>query len=266
MTELSHDVPAADIQGGLRQGMAEVIEDFEKIRNQSKRIESAIRKEAFKLVYQPICDIRTRKVHHYEALIRPDKDLPPSYRFVRLAEEAGISDYLDLAVLKRAIAVAKRQARVAVNISGHSVQKPDFQKSFVEIIKDHSKNIILELTETSEIKDLRTVNCFFEYLKSIGVSICLDDFGSGYAGFQYIKNFNFDFIKIDGSYVQSAPICTKHRDLLYSIMGMAQAIGARTIAEFVETEEQARLVESIGGQLIQGWLVGKPADRVYGMS
>ena len=262
MAELSHDVPADDIQGGLRQGMAEVIENLEKIKNQSERIESAIRKEAFKLVYQPICDIRTREVHHYEALIRPDKDLPPSYRFVRLAEEAGISDYLDLAVLKRAISVAKKQARVAVNISGYSVQKYDFQKSFVEIIKAHSKNIILELTETSEIQDLRRVNCFFEYLKSMDVSICLDDFGSGYAGFQYIKNFVFDFIKIDGSYVRSALVCTKHRDILHSMIGMAQAIGARAIAEFVETEEQARLVESMGGQLIQGWLVGKPDDQV----
>jgi EAL domain-containing protein (putative c-di-GMP-specific phosphodiesterase class I) len=92
----------------------------------------------------------------------------------------------------------------------------------------------------------------------MGVSICLDDFGAGAAGFQYIRDFPVDFIKVDGSYVRAAPVHARQRAILYSIMEMAQTIGARTIAEFVETEEQARLVESMGGQFIQGWLVGKP--------
>jgi EAL domain-containing protein (putative c-di-GMP-specific phosphodiesterase class I) len=231
---------------------------LEEIRVQSRRIASAIREEAFELEYQPICEIRTREVHHYEALIRPAEGLPPSYRFVRVAEEAGISELLDLAVLKRVVGVAKGRTIVAVNVSGYSVQKHDFQKHFAETIKNKTKNVIVELTETAEIQDRTTAGHFFENLNRMGVSICLDDFGAGAAGFQYIRDFPVDFIKVDGSYVRAAPVHARQRAILYSIMEMAQTIGARTIAEFVETEEQARLVESMGGQFIQGWLVGKP--------
>lgn len=232
---------------------------IEEVRAQSRRIASAIREQMFDLEHQPICDIKTREVHHYEALIRPFEGLPPAYRFVRVAEEAGLSQQLDLAVVSKATEVARGQNVIAVNISGYSVQNKDFQDAFIRTAKNCSKNIIVELTETAEIQDRDTALRFFQAVNRYGIGVCFDDFGAGAAGLQYIRDFPVDFVKIDGSYVRASLTNARQRAILYSMIEMAQAVGARTIAEFVETEEQARLMEQMGVSLIQGWLVGKPA-------
>lgn len=231
---------------------------IEEIRWQSRRIANAIREKLFELEYQPICDIKTRDIHHYEALIRPFEGLPPAYRFVRVAEEAGLSEQLDLAVLTKAIELAKGRAIIAVNISGYSVQNKTFQSAFLNIAKDRHRNLIVELTETAEIQERETANHFFQRLSESGIDICFDDFGAGAAGLQYIRDFPVDFVKIDGSYVRASLTNGRQRAILYSMIEMARAVGARTIAEFVETEDQARLMEQMGVDFIQGWLVGKP--------
>lgn len=232
---------------------------IEEVRMQSRRIAEAIREQMFDLDHQPICDIKTREVHHYEALIRPFEGLPPAYRFVRVAEEAGLSQQLDMAVLSKAIEAARGKNIIAVNISGYSVQSKSFQDKFLTIAKNNSKNLIIELTETAEIQERDTALGFFQNLTAAGINICFDDFGAGAAGLQYIRDFPVDFVKIDGSYVRAAPTNARQRAILYSIIEMAQAVGAKTIAEFVETEEQAQLMDQMGIALIQGWLVGKPA-------
>lgn len=231
----------------------------EEVRAQSRRIAAAIRDQAFDLEFQPICDIHSREVHHYEALIRPGDGLPPAYRFVRVAEEAGLSEQLDLAVLSKALAFAKGKHVIAVNVSGYSVQKPSFLNEFFPRAKERAQNLIVELTETAEIQEKRFAAQFFEELAHSGIKICFDDFGAGAAGLQYIRDYPVDYVKVDGSYVRAAVTNARQRAILYSMIEMAQAVGAQTIAEFVETEEQARLMESMGIQLIQGWLVGKPA-------
>lgn len=237
-------------------GLAGAIEE---VRSQSRRIASAIREKQFELEYQPICDVKTRDIHHYEALIRPYEGLPPAYRFVRLAEEAGLSKQLDLAILAKATEVAKGRNIIAVNISGYSVQNKGFQEAFLGVAKDHHRNLIVELTETAEIQERETANRFFHDLNRAGIEICFDDFGAGAAGLQYIRDFPVDFVKIDGSYVRAALTNGRQRAILYSMIEMAKAISVKTIAEFVETEEQAQLMDQMGVGFIQGWLVGKPA-------
>lgn len=243
----------AQTSGG--RGLVGVIEE---IRAQSRRISAAIRERLFQLEFQPICEIHTREVHHYEALIRPAEGLPPAYRFVRVAEEAGLSEQLDLAVLSKVLEVAKGRNIIAVNVSGYSVQNPSFLQEFFDRCKNGRDNLIVELTETAEIQEKEAAKAFFQELTKSGIPICFDDFGAGAAGLQYIRDYPVDFVKVDGSYVRAAVANPRQRAILLSIIEMAQAVGARTIAEFVETEEQARLMETMGVGFIQGWLVGKP--------
>jgi EAL domain-containing protein (putative c-di-GMP-specific phosphodiesterase class I) len=94
--------------------------------------------------------------------------------------------------------------------------------------------------------------------RALGVPMCLDDFGAGAAAFRYLREFQIDFVKIDGAYVQRAPLGPRERSFITSMVDLAAAVGARVIAEMVETEEEAQLMRVLGVEFGQGWLFGRP--------
>ena len=242
------------------------------LRTQSVR--AALAGHRFRLLFQPVVSLATRAVHHYEALLRPiatpGMPMGSIQEFVTFAEAVGLSDVMDLAVMEQAL-MALRSApgvSVAVNLSGLSLQSPDFAQRLFGLLAEMrlppgtagKPRLLVELTETAEIDDLATASATWAKLRELGVGLCLDDFGAGAAAFRYLQQFRVDYVKIDGSFVQAAQQGPRERGIVQAIVELAKSAGAKTVAEMIETDEQATLMRELGVDHGQGWLFGKPGN------
>lgn len=231
-------------------------------------LRTAITQRRFSLLFQPIVALSDRRAHHHEVLVRPSTPEAESpAEFVALAEAVGLTEELDLAVATLAAeALANNPAaHVAVNISGQSLESPDFITRLLHICRARKSlrgRLLFELTETAEITRPEPVEAGLAALRDAGHPVCIDDFGAGQAGFAYIKRFATDYIKIDGHYVRGLPGNARDRAILASIVDLAGAVGSKTVAEFVETEEQAAALAEIGIEYGQGFLFGRPSKSL----
>jgi EAL domain-containing protein (putative c-di-GMP-specific phosphodiesterase class I) len=226
----------------------------------------------FRLLYQPVVWLSDRSIHHFEALIRPFpiKGMPTQapQDFVNFAEALGLSEMLDWAVLETALAALDETVEtcVAVNMSGLSMQNPAYRKRLLDRLqsvrttagKHAPSRLMIELTETAEIEDLPAAASTMEQLRSVGVPVCLDDFGAGVAVFRYLRAFGVDHVKLDGDYVRSACKSRRDRSLVASMVELAATAGASVTAEMIETDDQAKTMLDLGVQFGQGWLFGRP--------
>jgi EAL domain-containing protein (putative c-di-GMP-specific phosphodiesterase class I) len=231
---------------------------------QAQSIRAAITQHRFHLAFQPVVTLDGRKIHHYEALLRPvltdSSPVRTTQDFVTFSEAVGLSEELDLAVLEQTLAALRdaSSAVIAVNISGMSMQSPAFRERLLrEIDGRASERLMIELTETAEIEDVAGATATVDRLRQLGVPVCIDDFGAGAASFRYLRDFHVDYIKIDGGYVRAAANSGRERGFVASMRDLAHAVGAKVIAEMIETEQTAALMADLGVQFGQGWLFGK---------
>lgn len=226
----------------------------------------AINEGRFKLQFQPVVDLSSQGVHHYEALLRPiaTPALPATSteEFVTFAEAVGLSEALDLAVLNETLRLLDSASGpiVAVNVSGQSIQSVSFRDKCLSTIatSGHAARVMVELTETAEIDDIGAAVITITRLRDAGVEVCIDDFGAGAAAFRYLRDLPVDYVKIDGRFVGAAPRAARDRSFVVAMVELARSVGARTVAEMVETEEQRTLMTELGVELGQGWLFGRP--------
>ena len=258
---LSRFGTASDDRSDLTGGLSGIIEQA----NHHKRALSGIIEGGkFALMYQPVVALSDRAIHHYEALLRPEPcpENPASnpQEFVTMVEAVGLSVALDRAVLRRAMAaIADSGVSVAVNVSGLSIADPIFAEQLIAAAAGVPPNrLLVELTETAEIDDLPAAAARIARLRAAGAPVCLDDFGAGSASFRYLRDLRVDMVKIDGAYVQAAARSVKGRAFVRSMRELATSSGAETIAEMVETEAEAALMQELGVQYGQGWLFGRP--------
>lgn len=233
---------------------------------QAESLRARLQRRGFRLAFQPIVTIADRRPHHFEALVRPlggqdGAETPQS--FVTLIEAAGLSAELDLAVTAMASGsvLASRSSAVAVNVSGVSLQDAAFRSSLEQTLDaapELKGRLLFELTETAEIDDVRAVRATIESLRARGFAVCIDDFGAGAASLRYLRQFEVDYAKIDGTYVRGAEASLRDRELLAQMVDLCRAVGARVIAEQIETEAQVAIVRDLGIELGQGNLFGKP--------
>jgi EAL domain-containing protein (putative c-di-GMP-specific phosphodiesterase class I) len=251
---------------GAKGGLAGIIAQAEL---RARGVREAIEGARFRLHFQPVVALDDRRVHHYEALLRPiptpGNPAQTTQDFVTFAEAVGLSELLDEAVLDQAISALRSTpgSRVAVNISGLSMQSPGFRDRMLTRVAEQTSalaggRLLVELTETAEIEDMAGAAASIAELRLAGVPVCLDDFGAGAAAFRYLKEFEIDFVKIDGAYVRAALASTRERGFVTSMVELATSVGAIAVAEMIETEEQATLMRALGIKHGQGWLFGKP--------
>jgi EAL domain-containing protein (putative c-di-GMP-specific phosphodiesterase class I) len=225
-------------------------------------IRGVISARRFSMAFQPIVGLADRKVHHHEALLRPEgDDLPNPGEFAALAEATGLCEELDMAVVLAVIEAMGRapRASVAANVSGLSLQSHGFMQGLTRLLasqKGLSGRLLFELTESAEIEDEAAAAESIAKLRARGFAVCLDDFGAGAANFRYIRQFPCDFVKIDGHYIRqmNAP---REKAILGSMLDLSKALSCATIAEHVETEAQAGALLDMGAGYGQGWLFGK---------
>lgn len=228
-----------------------------------------VKDEDFDLAFQPIVDLKSGLIHHYEVLVRmknPDVFKNP-FEFIDFGEKSGVISDFDLVMVQKAFEVLKKTAKkgnypiIAVNLSGRSLSSFLFRDALKKIVAMHTKlrkQVIFEVTESAKIDDMKSANDFIQELRQGGNLCCLDDFGTGESSFDYLRNLQVDFIKIDGSYVRESLQTQRGRHMLKAMSGLCRDLNVTTIGEMVEDEKAAALLWEAGVKFGQGYLFGKP--------
>lgn len=244
------------------------IDDPGKINELILLIKNAIRENRFVLFLQPIMDIDSKRIRHFEALIRlrgkDDRLISPGI-FIPIAERFGLISDIDRWVFEEVMKIILKNPKTTVfmNISGLSLSNNSllefFEKSIIESGIDASHlNLGLEITETASTKNFVQAQNWMNKFKSLGCQIALDDFGVGYTSFTYLRALPVDYIKIDGSFVHNIDKDSSHRAIVQTINTLAISLGKNTIAEFVENEAVLKILKEIGVKYGQGYHLGRP--------
>jgi diguanylate cyclase (GGDEF)-like protein/PAS domain S-box-containing protein len=241
------------------------------------RLTSAMRQDKGLVLFaQPIVPIgkdMDTSYRHYELLIRMQdengKIVSPGF-FLPGAERYGLISELDQWVLRSAL----RQIRMglnfnktlqgavfAINLSGDSLASEEFLDFAMQQVKDSgipTNMLCFEVTESVAVRNMKQAVFFVESLKKLGCKFSLDDFGSGYASFNYLKSFPVNYLKIDGGFIKNILTDPYDGAMVQAIHYVSKHIGLQTIAEFVENEEIVERLKRIGINYAQGYHFGKP--------
>lgn len=231
-------------------------------------IEAAVALGEMVLHYQPVTSLRHGHVVGYESLVRwqhPQRGLVPPDAFIPQAERTGAVGALGAWTLAEAIRVAGTQdwlegCTVSVNVSVRELRDHEYADRVAELLARHgvpADRLTLEITEAA-IDDHPQVTENIVAVRQLGASIAIDDFGVGHSSLGRLSKLPVDVLKIDGSFVDPITDPDAEVPLLEAIIAMGHALGARVVAERVETEAQARVLERYGCDFAQGWLFGRP--------
>ena len=232
----------------------------------------ALKADELHVVYQPVVGLADRALAGVEALVRwrhpVQGDIAPG-RFIALAEECGLIDAIGEQVLAKACAqFARWHARwgerapslLAVNLSRAQLKQPGLVPEVQAVLQAHGmrpEQLQLEVTESFAAQD-EQVQATLRALKAAGVRLALDDFGTGYSSLACLHLLPVDTVKVDRSFVAHAREVEYHRVLISATIRMARTLGMTTVAEGIETEDQAALMAELDCDRGQGWLFGRP--------
>lgn len=239
---------------------------------QALRLTEALEGRRFQLYCQSILPLDSSAPgRHYEILLRlidADGQVLLPQDFVPAAERYRLATRLDRYVVEAVLgwlearpqAVAETRC-VSINLSAASLADEafaDFVRIALRARRVPPDILCFEITETSALGDLKRVQALIHELRGLGVRFALDDFGSGFAGFGYLKALDVDYLKIDGRFVQGMAVDALDRIVVQSCTALACALGRQTVAEWVETPEQLRELRRVGVDHVQGFLIDRP--------
>ena len=228
-------------------------------------IRRAFEDDRFELHAQPIIDLATGETVQRELLIRmrgTDGALIPPGAFLPAAEKHGAIRDIDRWVIAQGADLAATGLDVEINISAASIGDPgliaDIEAELERTGADPSR-LVFEITETALIEETEVAVTLAERLRRLGCRFALDDFGSGYGGFHYLKHLPMDFLKIDREFIRDARTDEADQHVIRAIVGLAKGFGLQTIAEGVEDQETLEMLRDFGVDHVQGFHVGRPA-------
>ncbi len=233
-----------------------------------EKIRRALDEDKFRLYAQPVLDLRTDTVTRYELLIRMldgDQVVSP-LDFLHVAERHGLVKEIDAYVANRAIDLLASDefpadAQVEVNLSGASLAGGDLvellERRFEEVGESPDR-LVFEVSEPTAAANLAVVREFAEKLAALGCQFALDDFGTGFGNFAYLKHLPFDYVKIDGEFVEGLMTSATDRLIIESTVAIASGLGKETVAEFVGDSPTLHFLQRLGVDYAQGYYVGRP--------
>ena len=242
----------------------------------SQRIGAALQHDGFTLLAQPIVELATGHTSRHELLLRmrdeAGRHILPGL-FLHVAERLEMVQEIDRWVTTQAIALlAEHRDRgeelaLDVNLSGLSIGDPALLaliRQELERTNVSPHNLTFEITETAAVINMPRAGEFIRDLNRLGCRFALDDFGAGFGSFHYLKHLPFDFLKIDGEFVQNCRTSETDRLLIRAAVDIATGMGKRTIAECVGDQETVRLLRSLGVDYGQGFHLGHPGPLSWG--
>lgn len=220
------------------------------------------------LAYQPVVNAHSamRRPAFYEGLLRvknPEGRIIPAGKFMPVVETLELGRVLDCVALSLGLEALRTtpDLRLAINMSARSIGYRHWGETLQKGLAKNptiAERLVLEVTETSAMCMPEVVAAFMTDLQREGISFALDDFGAGFTSFRYLKDFKFDIIKIDGSFVRGVDQDANNQCLIHSLLTIAKQFEMFSVAELVETRQEAEFLVRAGIDCLQGYYYGKP--------
>jgi diguanylate cyclase (GGDEF)-like protein len=231
-----------------------------------EEVQAALKGDRLIFAYQPVVNAADHGVGYYECLLRmrrPDGELVAAGAFIPIVEQLGLIRAIDRRALELAVADLERNREVvlAVNVSSITAFDRSWFRTLSSLVKGHpelAERLIVEITETVAVPDVEEMARFVVALRELGCKVALDDFGAGYTSFRHLKSLTVDIVKIDGAFVRNVASNLDNQLFIRTLLGLAEGFGLGTVAECVETAEDAMLLAQHGVTYLQGWHFGKP--------
>ena len=236
----------------------------------NRRIGEALERDLLQLHFQGVYRSGDRQLTHLEALVRildpsaPGRLVMPG-QFIAFAEKSGQILDIDRWVVRQAVELLARSPRIppiAINVSGRSFDDPGLPGYIRGRLADRGVDagrLIVELTETAAVSDIQDAQRFIEGIRQAGCRVCLDDFGSGFSSFAYLKYLDADILKIDGLFIRDLPSNRDNQVFVKAMVDVARGLHKATVAEFVEDAATLRMVAELGVDMAQGYHLDRPA-------
>ena len=228
-------------------------------------LKNSIENKSVVCYYQPIIDNKSEKIAKYETLVRiihNGKIIPPG-QFLDIAKQSVYYSKITEIVLTEAFKIINRlkNQNISINISEIDIERESIRELIYKLIlqnQDYAKFLTFELLEDANIEKYDVLHAFIEKVKKLGVSIAIDDFGSGYSNFVRLINYRPDYLKIDGTLIKNIHKDKYSYSVVKAIIGLAKENNMKTIAEFVENEEIFNVIKELGIDYSQGYYFGGP--------
>lgn len=268
------DIALYDAKRRMRGSVSLFSEQMEDDVRRRTAIEQALREPGLgsevKLAFQPIFDLHSLELSSFEALARwrhPDLGWISPSEFIPISEQISVLQELSEALLAQASAAAKHwpdRVSLSFNLSPVQLCGPETASNVLATIAQqrlNPKRLLIEVTETALLADFEAARANLSQLRNAGVRIVLDDFGAGYSSISYLREMAFDAVKLDGSLLSSASAGSSGLTLLQGVLALCRAMGQPCVAEYVENDDQLRLLRTLGCRYGQGFGLCPPLSE-----
>ncbi len=236
-----------------------------------KELRQALSNNEFYLNYQPLIDVKTRRVVGAEALLRwfnPKLGQVSPANFIPLAESLGMITDIGWWVMKRVCHDLKEWEDkdsmpdyISLNVSSYQLRQAELVTNVAQVLAEsglEANKLELEITESALLENTDNSQLVFDALHEMGLRIAIDDFGTGYSSLSYLRKFPFDTLKIDRAFINDIPNDIEANQLVDAIISMANAMNLRVVAEGVENPQQVEFLQELDCHLVQGFYFAKP--------
>ncbi len=229
----------------------------------------AYKEQRLRLAYQPIINSKTGKATHHEALLRlvnQSGKISSAGPLIPVAEKMGLIDIIDTMVMEMVVNELRLSPdiQLAFNVSNMTTEDSVWLDHLARLLRETPEvapRLIVEITETAVLRDLRRTAFFVASIQSMGCQVALDDFGSGYTSFRQLKALSVDIVKIDGVFIKDLAQSADNQFFVKTLLDFAQGFGLTTVAEFVENGEITKILMDMGVDYMQGYYFGKPMNH-----
>ena len=230
-----------------------------------KMVKKALDEYKILSYFQPIINNKTQEVEKYESLVRlidDDSKVISPFEFLGASKRGSYYNKITTRVLENSFEILKSiRTELSINLSTLDIERKEMRELIYMLLENNKKDrnrLVFELLEDERVKDFSSVTGFIKKVKSMGVSIAIDDFGAGYSNFERLLEFEPDLLKIDGSLIKNIITDKYSQNIVETIVAFTKRQNIKTIAEYVENEEIFDYLNNLGVDYSQGYYFGKP--------
>ncbi len=267
-----HEAKNSKLRFAIYDKSFETLKEYKNNLLWSKKIKEAIENNKIVPYFQPIVDNQTHQIVKYESLVRligSNNQIIAPFVFLGIAKQSRIYHNISKIMIEQTFKYfADKAMDFSINISINDIENFETHQFIFEQLKtyDLGSRVTFEILESEGITNYGIVASFIAEVKQYGAKIAIDDFGTGYSNFSHIINLHVDFIKIDGSLINTMLYDENLRVVVETIVAFAKKLGIKTVAEFVDSKELYEYVASIGIDYSQGFYISKPKPNITNVS